>query len=96
MATDEMRLEDGEVLSFPGDEPGARLYCLAGTAWLTQAGDSIDHLLQAGDGFPLHRGGRVVLQALGPALVRVERPAPTASGRFESVRLRARFALLGA
>lgn len=61
----------GEMLSLDGDRRGARLRCLEGQLWITQAGDRMDHLVPVGREFVITRTGRVVIQALS-SLARVD------------------------
>jgi hypothetical protein len=64
-------LRRGETVSVDGDRRGARLRCLDGQLWITQAGDQRDHLIAVGREFMITRPGRVVIQALSP-LARVD------------------------
>jgi hypothetical protein len=61
-----LKLLRGETLSIDGDRRGQKLQCLAGQVWITQAGDTADHLLFGGREFAVTRPGRVVVQALTP------------------------------
>ena len=47
---------------------GQTIRCLSGTLWVTQEGDSRDHLLSAGDEFVIETPGAVVVQAFAPAV----------------------------
>jgi hypothetical protein len=60
-------LRRGETISVDGDRRGARLRCLDGQLWITQAGDRTDHLVPVGREFVITRPGRVVIQALSPS-----------------------------
>ena len=44
---------------------GLRLRVIEGTLWLTQSGDSADHILTAGEIFTSTRAGRIVVESLG-------------------------------
>ncbi|MCF8179155.1 MAG: DUF2917 domain-containing protein [Sulfuritalea sp.] len=46
------------------------LECVSGHLWLTRAGDSSDYFLEAGERIKVVPGEAVVVQALGPSLVR--------------------------
>ena len=50
---------------------GSRIECVAGGLWITQAGDERDIVLRAGQTFVPAREGRVVVQALCDARVRL-------------------------
>jgi hypothetical protein len=45
---------------------GKTLVCVEGSLWVTQEGDREDHILRAGERFPLTAKGRVVVSALRP------------------------------
>jgi hypothetical protein len=62
---------------------GTRFDGVAGHAWLTVAGDPVDHLLQPGGSHVLRRSGRVVVEALG-AVEFVVRSVAHASRRSDS------------
>jgi hypothetical protein len=66
----ETRLAEGELVSL---DPcgGLRIDSLEGTAWITQAGVAEDFVAQAGDEFVPGSRGRIVIQAMSPARVRV-------------------------
>lgn len=49
--------------------PGMLVRCLQGTAWITMAGDSRDHVLRPGDRIVLHGRGLAALHAIGNAPV---------------------------
>jgi len=67
-------LSKRDVLSLAG-RPGTRIESRHGGLWVTQDGDSRDIVLERGEAFVLDRCGPVLVQALDPALVVVERPA---------------------
>ena len=63
------------------DGRGLEIRCIRGNLWITQAGDSRDVVLYAGESFTLDRRGLALITALlQPADVvveaTVERPAP--------------------
>ncbi|PLY06825.1 MAG: hypothetical protein C0622_00605 [Desulfuromonas sp.] len=61
----ELLLEKNEILDFGrGRLKGYELLCLAGRCWLTQEGDSRDHLLAAGERFTSRSRGRVLVTAI--------------------------------
>jgi hypothetical protein len=60
----EYELAEDEVLSIRDIQAGRVVYCLSGMLWLTQDGDSRDHVLGPGGMFRFERPGRVVVAAL--------------------------------
>ncbi|MEN8687859.1 MAG: DUF2917 domain-containing protein [Desulfuromonadales bacterium] len=56
-------LEERELLDLGEGLRGMRIDCLDGRCWLTQAGDSRDHLLGKGDHFTVRTGGRLIISA---------------------------------
>lgn len=56
-------LENSELLDLGEKLRGVRIDCLDGRCWLTQAGDSRDHLLGKGDSFIVRTGGRLIISA---------------------------------
>lgn len=71
-AMQSFRLCRGAVL---GLEEGAvvRVEVVFGKAWVTRSGDGWDYVLRPGDVFESSEGGKVVVQALTEARVRVWR-----------------------
>lgn len=79
------------------DAQGRLLYVWQGSVWLTQEGDSRDHLLQAGDSFQLDRAGTALISSLDEgALISLTPPEPslkfTERGETMKVMKRALFA----
>lgn len=76
-----LELESGTVLPVQ-DAAGARLACLKGNLWITQEGDGVDTVLDAGKSLRLSRNGCTLVQALSPSRVAMEAPqasdSPTA------------------
>jgi hypothetical protein len=68
-----INLDGLELLKLDFRRPGANVMCTNGALWLTQQGDPVDHLLQAGQSFTLDQRGIVLVQGLlrGKALIRV-------------------------
>jgi hypothetical protein len=58
-----LMLENSELLDLGEKLQGVCIECLDGRCWLTQAGDSRDHLLGAGDSFTIRTGGRLIITA---------------------------------
>lgn len=86
---------DGELTLAPGSlwthrsrGRGLTFTLQEGSVWLTREGDPADHVLSAGETRHIHGRGRVVVQALEPARLRVstaqaprpQRPPPGAGG----------------
>ncbi len=56
-----------KMWSIGGDRRGDVISCLSGSLWVTQDGDLIDHVVEAGRQFWVTRPGTVVVQALDDA-----------------------------
>jgi len=63
---------------------GTVIRCCSGSLWVTQEGDSRDHLLSGGEEFLIETPGAVVVQAFTPALVQFG-PRSSGSGSQESL-----------
>jgi hypothetical protein len=62
---------------------GACIAVQAGCVWLTQAGDTNDYFVSAGEFHVVTRSGRVVIESLAPqASMRVQLGAPAARPGF--------------
>ena len=61
---EELELAKGDVLLLRDLDPGRVLYGLSGMVWVTEEGDSRDHLLGPGGSFRVQGRGRVVVQGL--------------------------------
>ena len=59
-----VELGRGAVTRFEAASQGLRIRVLEGTLWITQTGDSTDHLIAAGEVFATDHPGRVVAEAL--------------------------------
>lgn len=73
----ETELAEGEVVSLD-PHAGLRIDCLDGTLWITQAGEAEDFVARTGDEFVPGVHGRIVVQAMTSARVRV---STVAAGR---------------
>jgi hypothetical protein len=62
-----LNLSKDEVFLLRDLSIGQALYGLAGMVWVTQEGDSRDHMLGPGGSFQVRTQGRVVVQALKPS-----------------------------
>ncbi len=59
----ELLLEKNEILDLGQDLRGMIILCQEGCCWLTQTGDSRDHILHAGGRFNVQRKGQLLLTA---------------------------------
>lgn len=75
----EIMLQAGEMLCLDGERRGLQLHCREGALWVTQQGDSRDHLLEGGEKFQSAKRGNIVATALRASRVAVERQAATGS-----------------
>jgi Protein of unknown function (DUF2917) len=66
-------LSRGSVASFGRRERPMSITCAVGLVWVTIEGSRTDHLVEAGQTVRFQRRGRVVIQALRSATVRLER-----------------------
>ena len=66
-----LALEAGQVLTLD-DAAGTRVVPRLGTIWVTEEGDSEDHIVGPGETLIIDRGGRTLLQALQPAWVALQ------------------------
>jgi hypothetical protein len=64
-------LGKGELMQVAGGQRGLLLRCLSGTLWVTQ-GDARDYLVHQGHDFQLRAGASALVEALGPAELRLE------------------------
>ncbi len=70
----DIMLDAGEMLCLDGERQGLQLNCLAGKLWITQEGDSRDHVLSRGDCFQSRCRGRIIATARIPVRLGIERP----------------------
>ena len=56
-------LEPGQVVTLD-DAQGTRIVTRIGTVWVTEEGDSRDHVVGPGDALVVARPGRTIVQAL--------------------------------
>lgn len=59
----EILLKKNELLDLDTELRGLKILCQAGVCWLTQAGDSRDHILRAGQSFCAAARGRLIVTA---------------------------------
>jgi len=66
------------------DARGTRVCSLRGTLWITQEGDSEDHIVGSGEDFTVNRDGVTLVTAVeGPGTLMVTRPVPRNDGMLE-------------
>ena len=59
----EMLLEQRERLDLGETLQGVKINCQQGQCWITQAGDSRDHIVSSGGSFTIRGKGRVIVTA---------------------------------
>jgi hypothetical protein len=62
----ELLLNKQELLNLGGKMNGIRIVCREGRCWITQSGDSRDHILGAGDRFMVKASGQLIITATEP------------------------------
>jgi DUF2917 family protein len=65
-----LSLEAGQVVTLD-DARGARILSRTGTVWVTEEGDSRDHIVGPGDTLIVAHPGRTVVQALKAAWISI-------------------------
>jgi DUF2917 family protein len=78
--SEELEFAKGDVLLLRHLDSGRVLYGLSGMVWVTQEGDSRDHLLGPGGSFRVLGSGRVVVQGLKRSRVLI-----TSDGRLQEL-----------
>ena len=63
-----LALEPGQVVTLD-DAQGTRIVARSGTVWVTEEGESRDHIVGPGDALIVARSGRTVVQALKSAWI---------------------------
>lgn len=59
----EMLLEQRELLDLGETLQGVKIVCQHGQCWITQSGDSRDHILRRGGNFIIRAKGQVIITA---------------------------------
>ena len=59
----EMLLEQRELLDLGEKLQGVKIVCQHGQCWVTQSGDSRDHIMRSGSSFIIEGKGRVIIIA---------------------------------
>ena len=67
----ELRLQGRGLHDIPDYHPGTVIFCKKGIVWVTQAKDLEDHVLYPGDEFVSDRHGKVIVQAMREATVKI-------------------------
>ena len=62
----ELLLNKQEMLDLGNDLHGVSIVCRNGRCWITQAGDSRDHILGVGDRFVVKSSGQLIITATEP------------------------------
>lgn len=68
---EEVKLMPRQLLTLDGDRRGEQILAVYGSVWITQVGDREDHLLRAGECFTISRKGKVVIEGMRPARLRL-------------------------
>ncbi|MGB7158291.1 MAG: DUF2917 domain-containing protein [Tepidisphaeraceae bacterium] len=71
-AGDEIALRDGALWSLDRSVGAVQVRCISGNVWLTQAGRAEDIVIGPGGTCVLPGTGKIVVQALEDAIVRIE------------------------
>jgi len=67
----ELLLNKQELLNLGANLRGIKIVCLEGRCWLTQAGDSRDHILRAGGTFAITANGHLMVTAMDTCRLRL-------------------------
>jgi hypothetical protein len=70
----ELLLDNLELIDLGKNLDGASIICTEGRCWITQTGDSRDHILTSGQRFTVRSGGRLIVNAAGPCRLKVSAP----------------------
>ena len=62
----ELLLNKREMLDLGENLHGVSIVCREGRCWITQAGDSRDHILCVGDRFVVNSSGQLIITATEP------------------------------
>jgi hypothetical protein len=62
----ELLLDKKELLNMKEDMTGVRIACRDGRCWITQTGDSRDHVLKPGASYQASTSGQLIIVALEP------------------------------
>ena len=73
-------LQRNEVISIQVSRRPYRIACVTGRLWTTIDGSPVDAMLVAGETMRYCKSGKIVVQALRTATVRIESPSPVRIG----------------
>lgn len=59
----EIELKQQELLDLGEGPHGGTILCLSGSCWVTQTGDSRDHILRTGQHFSIRKRGQLIVTA---------------------------------
>ncbi len=69
----ETSLQSREMLAIEGEGRLINICVDKGTVWMTQEGDSQDHILSNGEHYVTMQPGRIIIQAMPSASIRITR-----------------------
>ena len=65
-------IHDGDLWVAPRDAGRVvEVRCVAGAVWITQEGNADDMVLSAGERLDIHGDGKLIVQALADAVIRI-------------------------
>lgn len=67
----ELNLDSGEVFTLIGDQRNTAIQSLRGIVWITQENDADDYKIREGEEFTVTKSGKVILQGVPVARIRV-------------------------
>lgn len=67
----ELLLKKGELLDLGSNLRGLTINCHSGLGWLTQSGDTRDHILRPGCGVEVQSHGQVLFCAISPCRIQL-------------------------
>jgi len=73
-----LALASGDLVNLD-DARGTTVRVGRGQLWITQYGDPVDHVLEAGDTWAIERNGRTILQAQNAGIVDLSGPGAAAA-----------------
>lgn len=82
----DINLDPGEVFTLLGDQRGAMIRNLRGVVWITQENDADDYKIQEGEEFTVSRTGRVIVQGVPAARIRIFAAEDIGAGLSDGVK----------
>lgn len=67
----EILFPNRSVFSLNGHVEGVTITCITGSVWITQEGDTRDHVLSSGELFAACRGGQIIVQIIENARITI-------------------------